>query len=55
MQQGICNPIQNFMEIWNINLRKSLEIQTSLIHSDQTDSFSTVGAFCTVATVLDES
>ena len=29
MQQGICNP--EFMEIWYINLRKSLEIQTSLI------------------------
>ena len=25
--------IQNFMEIWYINLRKSLEIQTSLIFS----------------------
>ena len=29
IQHGICNP--NFMDIWYINLRKSLEIQTSLI------------------------
>ena len=43
------------MEIWNINLRKSLEIQTSLIHTVEPESFSTVGAFSTVATVLDES
>ena len=32
MQQGISN--QNSMEIWYINLRKSLEIQTSLISLD---------------------
>ena len=32
MQQGIL--IQNSMEIWYINLRKSLEIQTSLIFSN---------------------
>ena len=29
MQQGIV--IKNLMEIWYINLRKSFEIQTSLI------------------------
>ena len=32
--KNLCNKvfvIQNFMEIWYINLRKSLEIQTSLI------------------------
>ena len=34
MQQGICTVIQNFMEIWYINLIKSLEIQTSLIFSN---------------------
>ena len=32
MQQGIL--IQNSMEIWNINLRKSSEIQTSPIFSN---------------------
>ena len=30
----LVNVIQNFMEIWYINLRKSLEIQTSLIFSN---------------------
>ena len=33
-QKNLCNKvfvIKNFMEIWYINLRKSLEIQTSLI------------------------
>ena len=32
MQQCICN--RNFIEIWYINLRKSLEIQSSLIISN---------------------
>ena len=34
MQQGINFVIQNFMKIWYINLRKSFEIQTSLIFSN---------------------
>ena len=35
--KNLCNKvfvIQNFMEIWYINLRKSLEIQTALIFSN---------------------
>ena len=36
-EKNLCNRvflIQNSMEIWYINLRKSLEIQTSLIFSN---------------------
>ena len=37
LKKTLCNKvfvIQNSMEIWYINLRKSLEIQTSLIFSN---------------------
>ena len=40
--KNLCNKvfvIQNFMEIWYINLRKSLEIQTSLIFQTYSKSF----------------
>ena len=41
MQQSICNP--EFMEIWYINLRKSLEIQFSNLFKRIVNRFKRAG------------